>query len=244
MQEKKAALGKKVLEKKALQTPVKKPVQTPGKKPVQTTGKKPVQVQAKKPVQEKKIHPSAIVDSGAVIGEGTTVWAFVQVGANAIVGKNCILGNGCYIDRNAKIGDNVKVMNKAQVFRGCEIGDNVFIGPGCVIANDKKPKHDTERKFQGYEWKIGNNVSIGANSVILPDINIGNFALIGACSVVTKNVPAHGLVYGNPAKLHGFICKCGEKMRLKARSQMTIVLQCTKCQEGLEVPPTIFNKIE
>jgi len=163
-------------------------------------------------MEETKIHSSAVIDKGAQIGSGTIIWAFAQVGANAIVGKKCVLGNGCYIDRNANIGNNTKVMNKAQVFRGCSVGSNVFIGPAAVIANDKWPSPGTERKFSGYEWKIGNGVSVGANSVILPDVNVGDFALIGAGSVVTKDVPKHGLVYGNPAKLHGFVCKCRERM--------------------------------
>ncbi len=195
-------------------------------------------------MDEAAIDKTAVIDPGAKIGPGTKIWAFVQVGSNATIGKNCVLGNGCYIDREAKIGDNVKVMNKAQVFRGCEIGNDVFIGPGTIIANDKRPTHSTERKFDGCEWKIGDNASIGANSVILPDVNVGNFALIGAGSVVTKDVPNHGLVYGNPAKLHGFVCKCREKMRLKARAERRIVLQCSKCKQSLVVQPELFNKMK
>lgn len=193
---------------------------------------------------ETKIDQTAIVDETAKILEGTTIWAFVQVGRGAIVGRNCTLGNGCYIDRGAKIGDNVKIMNKAQVFRGCEIGNDVFIGPGAVIANDKRPKNDTERKFQGYEWKIGNGVSIGANATILPDVNIGDYALIGAGAVVTKDVPKYGVVVGNPAKLKGFACKCRENFKLVSKDGETAVLQCPSCKKGLQVPTDLFNQID
>ena len=190
-----------------------------------------------------EIDRTAIIDQGSRIGEGTRIWAFVQVGKNAIVGKNCVLGNGSFVDREAKIGNNVKLMNKAQVFRGCEVGNNVFIGPGAVLANDKNPKHNTERKFSGYEWKIGDNVSIGANSVILPEVNIGEFAVVGAGSIVTKEVPRHGIVYGNPAKLHGFACKCGEKMRIMKKENEKAVLRCEKCGEMLVVPLKTYGQI-
>jgi len=188
------------------------------------------------------IDKTAIIDKGSQIGEGTKIWAFVQVGKNAIVGKNCILGNGSFVDRESKIGNNVKLMNKAQVFRGCEVGNNVFIGPGVVLANDKNPKPDAERKFKGYEWKIGNNVSIGANSVILPDVNIEEFAVVGAGSIVTKDVPKHGIVYGNPTKLHGFVCKCGKRMVLKQEERENAMLECKKCGETLSMPLKTFRQ--
>lgn len=188
------------------------------------------------------VDKTAIVDEGAAIGNGTVVWAFAQVGRNAIVGENCVLGNACFVDREAKIGNGVKIMNKAQVFRGCEVGNNVFIGPGVVLANDSRPMVGAERKFNGYEWKIGDNASIGANSVILPDVNIGKCALVGAGSIVTRNVPEHGLAYGNPARLRGFVCACREKMQLAKRDGKKAVLQCKKCGETLPVPLEVFEK--
>jgi len=189
------------------------------------------------------VDKTAIVEEGAAVGEGTRIWAFAQVGRNAIVGKNCVLGNGSFVDREARIGDNVKLMNKAQVFRGCEVGNNVFIGPGAVLANDKNPKHNTERKFKGYEWKIRDNASIGANSVILPDVNIGEFAVVGAGSIVTKTVPRQGIVYGNPAKLHGFACKCGGKLQIMKKENEKAVLRCEKCGETLSVPLKTFGQV-
>jgi len=206
-------------------------------------GKRKAEEGKVKLMENVTVHPAAVVEQGATIGPGTKVWAFAQVGRNAIIGSNCVLGNGSYVDRSAKIGNNVKVMNKAQVFRGCEIGNDVFIGPGAVIANDKKPKFDIERKFEGYEWKIGDGASIGANTVILPDVNIGSFSLVGAGSVVTKDVPAHGMVYGNPAKLRGYVCKCREKLKLVEKAEEFAVLQCPSCKQGLQVPINLFNEI-
>jgi acyl-[acyl carrier protein]--UDP-N-acetylglucosamine O-acyltransferase len=112
-----------------------------------------------------------------------------------------------------------------------------------VIANDRKPKVDEERKFSGYEWKIGDSVSVGANAVILPDVDIGDFALVGAGAVVTKDVPRHGMVYGNPARLRGFVCKCGARVTLLSKDGEKAIMQCPECKKGLQVPIDLFNQV-
>jgi len=150
-----------------------------------------------------KIHPTAIVSDSAEIGEGTIVWAFVQIMDNAEIGKNCVIGNGVYIDRNVKIGTNVKIHNKACIYDGTIIEDNVFIGPGVYFTNDKYPRYDKTRDVKGVSWVVSEFASIGANSTILPGVNIGRNAIVGAGSVVTKDVPEGILVYGNPAIVKG-----------------------------------------
>jgi acetyltransferase-like isoleucine patch superfamily enzyme len=153
--------------------------------------------------QTGRIHPTAIVSASAVIGEGTVVWAYAQIMDGACVGKNCVIGNGVYIDRNVRIGDNVKIHNKSCLYNGIVIEDNVFIGPHVCFTNDKNPACDKTRDLTGVSWKVGRGSSIGANVTLLPDVNIGRGAAIGAGSVVTKNVPDNAVFSGNPAREHG-----------------------------------------
>jgi len=122
----------------------------------------------------------AIIDAEASIGSGTKVWAFAQIGAKATVGKNCVIGNGAYIDRNVVIGNNVKIHNKALLYHGLIVEDNCFIGPGACFTNDKYPKHNITRDLKETSWRVKRGASIGANATILPDITIGENAVVGA----------------------------------------------------------------
>lgn len=146
------------------------------------------------------IDKHAVVSKTARIGEGTKVWAFAQIGDNARVGKNCVIGNGAYIDRNVIIGDNVKILSKALLHDGLIVEDNCFIGPGACFTNDKFPSYSKRRNLKGISWKMKKGASVGANATILPDVNIGKNALVGAGSVVTGDVPDGAVVYGNPAR--------------------------------------------
>jgi acetyltransferase-like isoleucine patch superfamily enzyme len=162
-----------------------------------------------------RIHKTAIVSRAAKIGEGTVVWAFAQVMDGAVIGKNCVLGNGVYIDRNVRIGDGVKIHNKACVYDGVIIGDNCFIGPHVCFTNDKYPSHDKTRDLKGISWRVGVGASIGANSTVLPDVNIGKGAFIGAGSVVTRDVPDGVVALGNPARVVKKVNKGKMKDRVK-----------------------------
>ncbi len=167
-----------------------------------------------------KIHSTAEVSKKAIIGKGTYVWNQVQVREGAKIGNNCIISKNVYIDFNVKIGNNVKIQNNASVYHGVKIEDGAFIGPHVCLINDKKPrainKDGSLRKSD--EWTVSNTIikkgaSIGAGSIILPGIVVGEYAMIGAGSVVTKNVSDYGLVYGNPAKLAGYVDKSGKKVK-------------------------------
>lgn len=168
------------------------------------------------------IHKTAEVSEKARIGEGTRVWNWVQIREDAVIGKNCIISKGAYIDFGVKIGNNVKIQNNVSVYHGVTIEDGVFVGPHVCFTNDKIPRAvnpDGSLKSAS-DWKVsecivGEGAAIGANSTILPGVNIGKWALIGSGSVVTKDVPDFGLVYGNPAKLHGYVCKCGNRINGK-----------------------------
>lgn len=147
-------------------------------------------------------HPTSIVETDQ-IGIGTKIWAFTHICKGAIIGKNCIIGEGVYIGPNVVIGDNCKIQNNSLVYEGVTLEDNVFLGPNTVTTNDFKPSvlgdWKNSDRFRKTLFKSGS--SIGANSVIVCGITIGENSMVGAGSVVTKNVPNDSTVYGNPAKI-------------------------------------------
>jgi acetyltransferase-like isoleucine patch superfamily enzyme len=165
------------------------------------------------------IHPTAEVSPQASIGEGTRIWHQAQVRERVRIGQSCIIGKGVYIDFDVVIGNLVKIQNGAYVYHGAAIEDGVFIGPQACLTNDKLPRAitpDGKLKLDA-DWEVGKTLiqygaSIGAGAIILPGVTVGRFALVGAGAVVTKDVVAHGLVVGNPARLVGFVCDCGRKL--------------------------------
>ncbi|MCS6849050.1 MAG: acyltransferase [Anaerolineae bacterium] len=183
-----------------------------------------------------RIHPTAEVSERARIGEGTSIWNNAQVREDAVIGKNCIIGKGVYIDAGVVIGDNVKIQNNVSVFHGVTIEDGVFIGPHVCFTNDMLPRainpDGTLKSAQ--DWTVVNTTvrygaSIGANATIVCGITIGRWAMVGAGSVVTKDVPDHGLVYGNPATLRGYVCKCGRRLIAKTDSGV-LVCPASTCE--------------
>ena len=156
-----------------------------------------------------KIHPLSDVQSNQ-IGEGSVIWQYCVVLPGAKIGKNCNINALVLIENDVVIGDNVTIKSGVQIWDGLRIKDNVFIGPNVTFTNDLFPRSKMRpEKFT--ETVIEHHASIGANSTIITGVGIGPYSMIGAGSVITKSVPEHGLVYGNPARLHGYVCKCGNK---------------------------------
>lgn len=165
------------------------------------------------------IHTTAEVSDSATVGEGTRIWSHALVREGATIGRDCNIGKGVYVGVDVTIGSNVKIQNNASVFQGVTIEHGVFIGPHVCFCNDTRPRAITPdgRDKGADEWEVEPTLvrygaAIGAGSIILPNVTIGTFALVGAGSVVTRSVPDHALVYGNPARPHGFVCACGKML--------------------------------
>ncbi len=181
------------------------------------------------------MHPTAIVEENVKIGRGTRIWHFVHVRCGAKIGENCNIGKGVYIDKDVEIGNNVKIQNFVSVYRGVKIEDDVFIGPHATFTNDLYP-----RSFND-DWEliptlVKRGASIGANATIVCGIVIGEYAMIGAGAVVTKDVPPYGLVYGNPARLRGFVCYCGRRLReIIEETPSDVIFKCKHCGKTVRI---------
>lgn len=166
--------------------------------------------------QKTRLMSGSIIHATARIAVGVTVWHGAQIAKGAVVGSNTTIGNNVYIDANVIVGKNCKIQSGAALFRGVEVGDGVFIGPHVCFTNDKTPRAVDPlgklKKAGGWKirkTKVERGVSIGANTTILPGVTIHKYAMVGAGSVITKDVPAFALVYGNPAIVHGAVDKAG-----------------------------------
>jgi len=166
-----------------------------------------------------KIHPLADVQTSNV-GKGTTIWQFSVVLSDAKIGKNCNINALTLIENNVVLGDNVTIKSGVQIWDGITIEDDVFIGPNVTFTNDFRPR-SKRYPSEFLKTTIKKSASIGANSTILGGVTIGAYSMIGAGSVVTKNIGIQELWYGNPAKHYGFVCKCGKKC--------TNELACKEC---------------
>lgn len=148
-------------------------------------------------------HPTAIIDNGATIGKDTRIWHFCHIMPEARIGNNCQLGQNVFVDNQAVIGDRVKIQNNVSVYNQVTVEDDAFIGPSVVFTNVTNPRSFIERKSEFKKTLVKKGASIGANATILCGIEIGEYAIIGAGAVVTKDVPAYTIVTGNPARISG-----------------------------------------
>ncbi len=158
------------------------------------------------------VHPSCVIDDGAIIGEGTSIWHYCHLMPKAAVGSGCRLGQNTFIDNNVIIGNNVKIQNNVSVYNGVIIEDDAFIGPSVVFTNVINPRSFIERKLEFKKTLIKKGATIGANATIICGVEVGEYALIGAGALVSRSVAAFALVLGNPARQTGWVSELGLKL--------------------------------
>jgi UDP-2-acetamido-3-amino-2,3-dideoxy-glucuronate N-acetyltransferase len=209
------------------------------------------------------VHATADVSPRASIGDGSKIWQHCQVREGAVIGYNCILSKGVYVDFGVRIGNNVKIQNGISVYHGVTLEDGVFCGPHCVFTNDRQPRAinpDGSLKSAD-DWELAKTLvrsgaSIGAHATIVCGVTIGCWAMIGAGAVVTHSVPDYGLAFGNPARLHGFVCPCGEKLSAFPAGEGPcretqgqggqpdgVPMVCPKCKTGIVIPRTDYARL-
>jgi UDP-2-acetamido-3-amino-2,3-dideoxy-glucuronate N-acetyltransferase len=161
------------------------------------------------------LHPHALVDEGAIIGPGTRVWAFAHVLSGAVIGADCNICDHTFIEGRVTVGDRVTIKCGVYLWDGVTVEDDVFIGPAAVFTNDLRPR--SKRHPAAFaRTRLSRGASIGAGAVLLPGIEIGRYAMVGAGAVVTRSVPDHALSAGNPARRKGWVCRCGERLSFTA----------------------------
>jgi len=187
------------------------------------------------------IHPTAIVETDR-LGRGTRIWAFTHVMKEVSIGENCNIGDHCFIESGVTVGSNSTIKNGNMLWQGVVLEDGVFVGPNVCFTNDMYPRSarlpQARERYSDREWLLPTLVkqgaSIGAGAVLLPGLTIGKFAVVGAGSLVTRDVPPHVLVVGNPARIRGWACQCGQA--LKFRKETAVCSACGRefAQQGKE----------
>jgi UDP-2-acetamido-3-amino-2,3-dideoxy-glucuronate N-acetyltransferase len=174
------------------------------------------------------IHPSAIVDDGAVIGEGTRVWHWVHVSGGARIGAGCSLGQGVFVGNDVVIGRNVRIQNNVSVYDAVTLEDDVFCGPSMVFTNVHNPRAAVPRKAEYRRTLVRRGATLGANCTIVCGVTIGEHAFVGAGAVVTRDVPAFALMAGVPARRIGWMSRHGERLGLPVRGEGVAACPATR----------------
>jgi UDP-2-acetamido-3-amino-2,3-dideoxy-glucuronate N-acetyltransferase len=158
------------------------------------------------------VHESSYIDEPCQIGAGTKIWHFSHIMKNSVIGERCNIGQNVVISPDVILGNNVKIQNNVSVYTGVICEDDVFLGPSCVFTNVINPRSFVARKEEYKQTLIKKGASIGANATIVCGHAIGRYAFIGAGTVVTKDIPNYALVVGNPSRIIGYVCECGNKL--------------------------------
>jgi UDP-2-acetamido-3-amino-2,3-dideoxy-glucuronate N-acetyltransferase len=181
------------------------------------------------------VHDSAYIDEDVQIGEGSKIWHFSHVLSHTIIGKNSVLGQNVVAGPSVTIGNNCKIQNNVSVYKGVELEDDVFCGPSMVFTNVINPRAFIEKKSEFKKTLLKKGCSIGANATIVCGVTVGRYALIGAGSVVTKDVPDYALITGVPGKQTGWVCECGEVLK-------GTDFKCVVCGKEYKLVNGILNK--
>jgi UDP-2-acetamido-3-amino-2,3-dideoxy-glucuronate N-acetyltransferase len=170
-------------------------------------------------------HPTAIVDRGARIGAGTKIWHFCHVMAGARVGARCVLGQNVFVAAGAEVGDGCRIQNNVSIYAGVALANDVFVGPSAVFTNVRNPRASVDRTAALEATVVERGATIGANATIVCGTRIGEFAFVAAGAVVTRDVPAHAVVSGVPARASGWTCRCGDAV------SKTPLRTCARCKD-------------
>jgi UDP-2-acetamido-3-amino-2,3-dideoxy-glucuronate N-acetyltransferase len=192
------------------------------------------------PQNDYFVHESSYVDEPCIIGSGTRIWHFSHVMKDSRIGANCNIGQNVVISPGVEIGNNVKIQNNVSVYTGCILEDDVFCGPSMVFTNVLNPRSHVIRRDEYKTTLVQQGASLGANCTVVCGTTIGRYAFVGAGAVVTRDIPDYGLVYGNPARLRGWMCACGIALELPADSDGRA--ECRACnaeyvKSGNQVAP-------
>ncbi|HEX5101043.1 MAG TPA: acyltransferase [Polyangiaceae bacterium] len=164
------------------------------------------------PDSDPRVDPTAVVDAGAEIGQGATIWHFCHVMAGAKLGPGVMLGQGCFVGRNVTIGARARIQNHVSLFEGVELEEEVFVGPSATFTNVVRPRAHVSKRSEFARTVVRRGATIGANATILPGVVLGEYAFVAAGAVVTRDVPAHALVAGVPARQRGWVSRHGETL--------------------------------
>lgn len=175
------------------------------------------------------VHETAVIDADVQLGDETKVWHFVHVSAGARIGMRCVLGQNVYVGPGVRIGNGVRVQNNVSLYEGIEVEDDAFLGPSCVFTNVTRPRAAFPRQGGFETTRVRRGASVGANATLVCPVDLGAHCMIGAGAVVTRDVPAHALVVGAPARRIAWVCVCGQ--RLPDGGQPT----CSACGRRYEV---------
>ncbi|MDO8535789.1 MAG: acyltransferase [Candidatus Omnitrophota bacterium] len=179
---------------------------------------------AKKDTKTFYSHPTATIDQPCSIGQGTKIWHYSHIMSGAKIGSNCQIGQNVLVSSGAEVGNGVKIQNNVSVYDRVKLEDDVFCGPSMVFTNVFNPRSHISRKKEFMKTLVKKGATLGANSTIVCGVTIGEYAFVGAGAVVTKNTPPYALVYGNPARMMGWVCDCGVKLNLDGAKGI-----CEKC---------------
>jgi UDP-2-acetamido-3-amino-2,3-dideoxy-glucuronate N-acetyltransferase len=184
-------------------------------------------------------HPTAVIDHPTGIGAGSRIWHFCHIMKDAKLGRNCVLGQNCFVASGVIIGDDCHLQNNVSVYYGVTLEDNVFVGPSAVFTNDLNPRPFHHKNPEDYpRTLVRSGASIGANATVVAGVTVGRHAFLGAGSVLLRDLPAHGVAVGVPAKLTGYMCLCGERLPLKPDySKLTGRELLGEAPESVKPPP-------